>query len=172
MSSVPVTSLLSTATEQKLLLPSTKIYNVAWLSNAILSRPDRLPSQSLDSKSDSRVKQPYVLFATITDPDAKDIDALEPYGKAIVDYARTNEPDTIFYADARPIDMQTGREIDANAGDTGGFICALEIYASKEACDAHLKDDSVKDLAIEGHKLGSRFEIRPMIVQEGWLTRE
>lgn len=172
MSSVPVTSLLSTASEQKLLLPSTKIYNVAWLSNAMLSRDDRLPSQNQASNKGNRAQKPYVLFATITDPDAKDIDTLEPFGKAIVDYARGNEPDTIFYADGRPIDMQTGKELETNSGETGGFICALEIYASKEACQAHLKDESVKNLAIQGHKLGSRFEIKPMIVQEGWLVRE
>lgn len=175
MNSAPVKTLLGTATEQKLLLPTTKIYNVAWLSDAILSRPERLPSQVLASEGDKngkRVQKPYILFATITDPDAKDIETLEPYGAAIVDYARDNEPDTIFYADARPIDMQTGKEIDANAGATGGFICAVEVYASKEACGAHLEDESVKNLTVEGHKLGSRFQLAPMIVQEGWLIRE
>lgn len=170
MGSQPVVALLTTAADQKLLQPSTKIYNVAWLKNAILTRSDRLPSTS-ESNEDGRVQRPYVLFATITDPDAKDINALEPYGAAIVDYARGNEPDTIFYADARPIDMQTGKTLDANSGDNGGFICALEVYASKEACGAHLQDETVKELKNQGDKLGSRFEIKAMIVQGGWLTR-
>ena len=173
MSSAPVVDLLTSAQKNTWLQATTKIYNIAWIDSAILNRSDRLPSPQSNAQggSGTRVRQPYVLFATITDPQAEDIDSLEPYGKAIVDYATKNEPDTIFYADGRPIDMNTGKVSDNLSGDKDAFICAVEVYASKAVAGAHLQDDSVKQLAAQGHKLGSKFDIQPMIVQAGWLTR-
>ncbi|KAK5080397.1 hypothetical protein LTR05_008646 [Lithohypha guttulata] len=150
-------------------------YIVTWSESALLSRPDRLPSSALRTRESdlrNRVEHPYILFATITDSNPKHIGELEPYGAAIVDSATKNEPDTIFYADARPLDLETGQVTDSLTGEKDGFICALEVYASKEACDAHLQDESVKNLAVQGHKLGSRFELVPMVMKEGWLVRE
>jgi len=169
MSSAPVTALLAALgdTSKPLVTPATKIYTVSW-TPALLSRADRLPSNAAKTTAydlRARIENPYILFATITDPDTRDIDTLEPYGAAIVKYATENEPDTIFYADARPVETSEG------AG-AGGFICAVEVYASKEACMKHLQDESVKNLAVEGNKLGSKFDIVQLNMKEGWLVRE
>lgn len=152
---------------QPLVTPPINAYHVSW-TPALLSRADRLPSNATKTTAydlRARVENPYILFATITDPDVEDINTLEPYGAAIVEYATKNEPDTIFYADARP---SKSNEV---AG-MGAYICAVEVYASKEACMKHLQDESVKNLTIEGHKLGSKFEIVQLVMKEGWLVRE
>lgn len=151
--------------------PDSKVYIVAWLPG-YLSRNERLPSQASEHFDlRGRVEHPYVLWATINDPQPKDTAALASYGEAIVKYATGNEPDTIFYADGKPMDIETGKVSD-DLPDGGGFICAVEVYASKEACEKHLKDDSVKNLAVQGHKLGSKFVITPLHMVAGFLTRE
>ena len=167
MASPPGVALIAAVQDasKALVTAAPKIYTVSW-TPAILSRNDRLPSSATKTTAydlRARIENPYILFATITDPDVKDIDTLEPYGAAIVKYATENEPDTIFYADARPAELSEG---------AGGFICAVEVYASKAACMKHLQDESVKDLAIEGHKLGSKFDIVQLNMKEGWLVRE
>lgn len=177
MSSEPVVSLIDMArgANSPYNASATKIYHVSWSQNALLSRPDRLPSSAPKTENwdlRARVENPYFLWATITDPDTKDIETIEPYGAAVVDYATKNEPDTIFYGDARALNLETGQLTDSLTGESGGFICAVEVYASKAAAGAHLQDESVKNLTIEGHNLGSKFEIVPMVMQEGWLIRE
>lgn len=177
MSSQPVVTLIdmSQGANSPYDSAATKIYHVTWSKDALLARPDRLPTQAPATENfdlRARVEKPYFLWATITDPDAKDIETLGPYGAAVVDYATKNEPDTIFYGDARPLNIETGQVSDSLTGESGGFICAIEIYASKEACGAHLQDESVKNLTVEGHNLGSKFEIVPLIMKEGWLIRE
>jgi len=176
MSVQPVTSFTAALQDKSnpLITSDTKIYTVAW-TPALLSRDDRLPSNAMKTTAydlRARIERPYILFATITDPDKEDIDTLEPYGAAIVEYATENEPDTIFYADARPVEPSPEARATGAEASAGGFICAVEVYASKEACMKHLQDESVKDLAVEGNKLGSKFEIVPMVMNEGWLIRE
>lgn len=174
MKSPPVTSLLASleGTKTAALSSNTETYTVSWITSPLLSRNDRLPSQlpkTAEWDLKKRVEKPYVLYATITDPDQRDIDTLEPYGAAIVKYAIENEPDTIFYSDARPLHLTPENPA---VEIKGGFICAVEVYANKEACMKHLQDQSVRDLAIEGHKLGSKFEIVQLNMISGWLTRE
>ncbi|KAK5945525.1 hypothetical protein PMZ80_002730 [Knufia obscura] len=174
MSSPPLATLFALQDSEKLLVAAPKIWTVSW-TPALLSRPDRLPSR--DQKTTAydlraRIENPYVLFATITDPDTEDIDSLEPYGAAIVKYATENEPDTIFYGDARSVEMGSGDSTAGSSGATKGFICAVEVYASKDACLKHLQDESVRNLSIEAHKLGSKFEIVQLNMMEGWLISE
>lgn len=179
MSSPLVTELHVTFKESNppLLQPTTNIWTISWLTDALLSRNDRLPSQLPKTTTHdlrARIENPYIIFAIITDPDPRDIDALEPFGAAVVKYATESEPDTIFYADALPKIVADGSQAETEGLKTveGGYICAWEVYASKQACLAHLQDESVKNLAIEGHKLGSKFTITPLIMKEGWLIRE
>jgi len=176
MSSQPVGAFLAAVYDasKPLITPATKIYSVSW-TPALLSRTDRLPSNAAKTTAydlRARIEHPYVLFATITDPDKKDIDTLEPYGAAVVQYATESEPDTIFYADARPAEPSGDAGASGTGSGAGGFICAVEVYASKEACMKHLQDESVKNLTVEGHKLGSRFDIVQLNMKEGWLTVE
>lgn len=166
MSSKPVLALLDLLQDSSL-VQSLSVKHLAWIPDALLSRPKRLPTGATHDLRD-RVENPYVLWATITDPSTADIDALAPYGAAIVQYARESEPDTLFYADARTLDLTPE---DASDDEKGGFIAALEVYASKAACFAHLQDESVKALAAEGKRLESTFTIVRLNMVGGWLTR-
>lgn len=177
MSSPLVTQLHVAFKESNLLQQTTSIWTISWLTDALLSRNDRLPSQLPKTTTHdlrARIENPYILFAIITDPDQRDIETLEPYGAAVVKYATESEPDTIFYADALPKSVTEGLQAETEGLNTeqSNYICAWEVYASKEASQAHLQDESVKNLAIEGHSLGSKFTITPLIMKEGWLIRE
>lgn len=167
MSSSPVKDLLDFLATQ----PSPAnldVKHLSWVPGAFLERPARLPSgTSHDLRS--RVENPFVLWATITDPQAADIDTLTPYGLEIVKYAQDNEPDTILYGDVKLQDLTPYNTSD---DVKGGFIGALEIYASKAAWVAHLNDDSVKALSGAAHRLGSTFTLVQLNMAEGFLTRE
>lgn len=168
MSSQPVTAFISLLRQDNTLVgPDLYFKHLAWLTDAMLSRTSRLPSATGTATS-GQVANPYILWATITDPQKADIATLEPYGAAVVQHAETSEPDTLFYADAVPQDLTSD---DTTADAQGGFIAALEAYASKEACLAHLQDDAVKALAAESGRLSSKLNFEMMNMVEGWLTR-
>lgn len=168
MSAQPVKEFLTLLNEEKGLLgPDMYIKHLSWIPGASLSRTSRLPTGTSHDLRD-RVKNPYVLWATITDPEPADIEALAPYGEKIVKYAQENEPDTLFYADAR---LQEMTPMGKSDDPQGGFIAALEVYASKEACLKHLQDDSVKALSEQSAKLHSTLTPVLLNMVEGWLTR-
>lgn len=167
MASPPVTAFLSLLEDKSLLGPDMYIKHLAWLTDAFLSRTQRLPSASPSSQP-GQVTNPYILWATISDPQTADIATLEPYGAAVVQHAQQSEPDTLFYADATPLDLTAE---DTAAAAQGGFICALEVYASKQACQAHLQDAAVQALAQESGRLKSNLTFETMNMVEGWLTR-
>lgn len=169
MASKPVTDLLKSLEVQPSPLKSeVSIKYLSWIPEAHFERTTRLPSGSSHDLRD-RVEHPFVLWATITDPQTADIDKLAPYGAAIVKYAKDNEPDTIFYGDAKIRGMTPDGKSDDVAG---GFIAALEVYASKTAWLAHLQDDTVKALSAEAHRLDSTFGLLQLNMVEGWLTRQ
>lgn len=169
MASKPVTDLLKSFEAQPSPLKSeVSVKYLSWIPEAHFERTTRLPSGSSHDLRD-RVENPFVLWATITDPQTADIDKLAPYGAAIVKYAKDNEPDTIFYSDARIRDLTPN---DKSDDVKGGFIAALEVYASKAACLAHLQDDTVKALGEEAHRLDSTFGLVQLNMVEGWLTRK
>lgn len=167
MSSGPVKDLLDYLQTQ----PSPAnldVKHLSWVPGAFLERPQRLPSgTSHDLRT--RVENPFVLWATITDPQKADIDTLAPYGLEVVKYAQANEPNTILYGDLKIQDLTA---TDTSDDAKGGFIAALEIYASKADWLAHLKDDSVQALSGAAHRLSSTFTLVQLNMAEGFLTRE
>lgn len=168
MNAQPVKDFLNLLEQDKSLLgPDMFIKHLSWIPDAILSRTSRLPSAT-PGNTTGQVANPYVLWATITDPQTADIATLEPYGAAVVKYAQQNEQDTLFYADAIMQDLTAD---DTAASAQGGFIAAVEVYANKQACLAHLQDPQVQALAQESGRLKSNLAFETMNMVEGWLTR-
>lgn len=161
MSSDLVVAITKQESDPSLRGPDFSHRRLSYIPGAQLSRTSRLPAAT---PQPGQVNNPYVLWATITDPQPADIEALAPFGEKVVKFAQDNEPDTIFYADVRVIDSESNLP-------RADFIAALEVYASKEACFAHLQNDAVKALAVEGHKLHSTFDIVKLNMVEGFLTR-
>lgn len=164
MASAPVTDIFSLAQSENV---KSDIRHISWIPEASFSRDSRLPTSTSDA-SPGRVQLPYIIWATINDPQTADIDKLAPFGVAVANFAKENEPDTLFYSDAKPQDLTAD---DQAADAKGGFIAALEVYASKQACIAHLGDDSVKKLAAESGRLNSTLKAVLMNMVDGWLIR-
>lgn len=155
MSTPPVLSLISsfasTSQTPSLISKPPTVHTLHWTS-AIFTRPTLATHPN-----------PYILFATIDTPSIADTETIAPYGAAVVSFAKDNEPDTLFYGDARPKDKRE---------DEKGFIAAVEVYTDKAALDRHFQGEALKAMVAESQKLDGKLTFLGLNKVAGWLSRD
>lgn len=155
MQSDPVKALLasvvSTSQTPSLLAKPPTINTLRW-TDAVFTRTEELRAHP----------NPFILWATIDTHTVADTNIIAPYGAAVVDYAKTSEPHTLFYGDARPKDKKE---------DDAGFIAAVEIYTDKAALDLHFSGQALQAMVAESKKLGGNLTFVGLSKVAGWLVR-